>query len=286
MNSLKTFRNFSFAIGASLLLFSCSTARVASQINKSSYSSLSVEDKMLADTLIKNTLENEGLFTVIGGLKPMSGVTDMYLQIANPDTSLRGKAKITNTQSDDFKKLKRYQNIVNALQFGDLKYMIAPYAATQGDKRTIAISVHRTSLVDSLMNAEQEFFGQFGFVPGSSPEIIINTTEYEHRYNRYRAYGYLFGYPTHAVDFFTDASIIYDKTKTFVKRSFLQIPVYSSPSGRFVYAIEENKAKTPVDEAIMKRAAYHLEIYKQARTKFERPDGTVKYYDLLLSLLK
>lgn len=286
MKAYKLFRNTCWIVIMALLLASCSTVKHASNNDFYNYAKLSEEDKKLADTLIKNTLENEGLFTVIGRLKPMSGVKDLYLQITTADTSMRGKANITSTQSDDFKLLKSYQKVVNTLKFGDLKYMIAPYAATQGDKRTIAISVHRTSLIDSLLKAEQAFFGQFGFVPGTSPEILIATTEYEHRYNRYRAYGYLFGYPKHAVDFFTDASITYDKTKTFVKRSFFQIPVYSSPSGRFVYAVPENQSAKPIDEAIKQRAAYYLEKYKAERSKFVRTDGTVKYYELLLSLLK
>ncbi|WP_378988533.1 hypothetical protein [Pedobacter lithocola] len=247
---------------------------------------MSQTDKQLADTLIKKVLDNEGLFTVVSGLKPMSSVTELYLKITTADTLRRGDRRITDTTSEDLKKLKRYQQIVNSLNFGDLKFMISPYRITQKDSRPIQITVNRRSLVDSLLKAEQSFFGQFGFVPGTSPEILVNTTEYEHKYNRFRAYGYLFGYPEHAVDFFTVASISNDKTGVFVKRDFFQIPVFSAIRGHFVYAVPQGYKPDEVDSTILNRAKFYLLQYEKVRKKFQRADGSVEYYKLLKKLIK
>lgn len=274
------------ALFLALLLASCSGTKHATMNNRTPYKKLSSDDKRLTDTLIKKVLDNEGLYTVVSGLKPISSVTELSLKITNADTLQRGKSKITDTASADLQKLKRYQNIVNSLDFGDLKWMISPYRLFQKDIRTMQISIHRQSLIDSLLHVQQPFFGQFGFVPGTKAEILVNTTEYEHQYQRFRAYGYLFGYPDHAVDFFTDAAISNDKTGVFVKRNFLQIPVFSASKGRFVYAVPEGYKQTAVDSAIATRAHFNLLHYQKIRKKFQRPDGSVQYYKLLKKLIE
>lgn len=274
---LKLFAVFVMAI----LSVSCSTTK-----HHNTYKRLSVADRQLADTLLKKVLDREGLFTVIGRLKPMSSVTELYLKLTTADTLKRGQSKITDTTSEDLKKLKRYQQIVSALNFGDVKLIISPYRITQKDNRLMQISICRKSLADSLLTAQQQFFGQFGFVPGTSPEILINTTEYEHKYQRFRAYGYLFGYPEHAVDFFTAASIENDKTGVFVKRDFFQIPVFNAERGHFVYAVPQGYKATEMDSAILNRAKYNLSRYKTIRQKFERADGSVQYYKLMKKLLR
>lgn len=272
-------------ISITLLTASCSSIRVSDNTQyKNSYLNLSIEDKQLADTLIKKVLDNEGIYTVISGLKPMSSVTELYLEIAAEDTLLRGKAKVTDTNSKDINKLNRYQRILNTLKFGDLRFMISPYRANQKKQRVMQISVHRKSLIDSLLHADQSFFGQFGLIPGTSPEILVNTIEYEDKYNRFRGYGYLFGYPEHAVTFFTDASISESKTGLFVKRDFLEIPVFSPGKGHFVYAVPKEYKGNQIDSNILKRAKYYLLQYRALRKKYQRRNGSVRYYDLLVRL--
>lgn len=269
-----------------IVMVSCGSTRITQLNGQVPYKKLSIDDKQLADTLIKRVLDNEGLYTVMGRLKPMSSVTELYLNITTGDTLARGNRKITDTASDDLKKLKQYQKVVNSLKFGDLKFMISPYRMNQKEMRPMQISIHRQSLVDSLIKAEQSFFGQFGFVPGTSAEILVNTTEYEHKYNRFRAYGYLFGYPEHAVDFFTEASISNDKTGVFVKRDFFQIPVFSAAKGHFVYAVPLGYRSTVIDSTILNRAKFSLAVYEQMRKKFQRNDGSIQYYKLLKKLIR
>lgn len=276
---------FSLVFAASFFSSCGGTRELLVKKSKSAYKELDAEEKRLADTLIKRVLDNEGLFTVMGRLKPMSSVTELNLKLANPDTANRGAATVPSS-SADISKLMKYNKVVKVLKFDDLNFMISPYKITHQDNRGMQISVNRPTLVDSLLTAKSSFFGQFGFAAGTSPEIVINTTEYEHKYARFRAYGYLFGYPDHAVDFFTAASISADKTGEFVKRSFIQIPVYSSSRGRFVYAVPLDYQPQQVDEGLRQRAAEALQHYTLIRQKFVRADGSVDYYHLLLKLLK
>lgn len=261
---------------------SCGTRRF---VVPGAYEALSAEDRQLADTLILKTLDNEGLYTVMSRLKPMSSVTDLYLSVAQADTSLKGGRNVVDPASKDLLKLQQYQRVVNALQFGDLRFVLAPFKMNQKEKRVMYVNVFRASLVDSLVKANQPFYGQFGFVPGTRPEILINTTEYEHKYDRFRSYGYLFGYPEHAVSFFVDAAISDDRAGKFVTRGFFQIPVYSRKNGHFVYAIPKDYTPAAVDSTIYKRAESSLEVYKALRAKYMRTDSTVRAYDLLRQLL-
>ncbi|TDQ12040.1 hypothetical protein [Pedobacter metabolipauper] len=252
-----------------------------------SYRTLSVEDRMLADTLIKAVLENEGLYTVSGKLKTISSVSNLYLKIADADPVASGKREVTDTASADFKKLKHYQYLINALNFGDLRFSISPFKLHTKEERTMQITIHRISLMDSLVQANQEFYGQFGFSPGTDPELLINTTEYEDKNNRFRSYGYLFGYPEHAVTFFLEAAKHEEKNKgELLKRDFFQIPVYSGKTGHFVYAVPKGYQATSIDSAIYKRAEYTLERFKKERAKHLRKDGTVQYYELLLAMIR
>lgn len=268
----------------SFFILSCGSQRYIASAPGRAYEKLDAADKILADTLIMKALDNEGLYTVTGRLKPMSSVTDLQLIIAQKDSTLKGTRDITDLNSKDLAKLKRYQRVVNALQFPDLKFIIAPYRITNGNKRLMHINLYRPSLIDSLVRANQTFYGQFGIVNDSQPEIIISLTEYESAYERFRSYGYLFGYPEHAVSFFVNASITSDQTKQFVQRDFFQIPVYSNKTGHFVYALPKGTKPGITDSVLYKRAAFYLEKYRLMRKQNVQKNRLLKPYQLLKDL--
>lgn len=274
---------FQYCIIVVLLITSCSAPRFT--VNKA-YKKLSTEEKSIADTLIMKALDNEGLYTVLGRLKSMSTVRDLRLSIAQKDSSIKGAASVTDINSSDLLKLKKYQRVVNALDFGDLKFIMSPFKISQNGQRYIQINLYRRSLIDSLISVNQSFYGQFGFVSGTQAEILINTTEYESKYDRFRSYGYLFGYPEHAVNFFVDASISNDQTGVFVKRNFFQIPVHSNLKGHFVYAMPLDSKPGLIDSAIYKRAEHSLNIYRSLRKEYMKPDSSFKAFALLNKLLK
>lgn len=258
-----------------------STAKTAKKL----YYSLSEADKKIADTMVKEILDNEGLYTVISGLKPISSVMNLSLMIGRKDTLTAGNRKITDTASNDYKKLAQYQRIVDVLQFGDLKFVMSPFKMQIKGQRIMQINVYRQQLVDSLLTANPEFYGQFGFVPGTDGTLLINTSEYENKYDRFRSYGYLFGYPEHAVTFFVEAGISEDQKGKFVKREFYQIPVFSTEKGHFVYALPKDTSPGAVDTLIRNRAVYALNYYKTIRPAYLRKDGSLRAYELLNKLL-
>lgn len=286
--SMTHFRNIISLICFVVAISGCGTAAKFPGGKQSSfrYKDLSLADRQLADTLIKNALDNEGLFTVISGLKPISSVSNLTFLIAQKDTLAKGPREVTDTSSTDYRKLIQYQRIVRALQFGDLKFVMTPFNMNRNGNRTMQINVYRQSLVDSLLTANPQFYGQFGYVPGTNGALVINTTEYERKADRFRSYGYLFGYPEHAVTFFIAASVAQDEKKKMVERDFFQIPVFSGPTGHFVYALPKNSKPSPADLLIKTRASHALAQYKELRRMYVRPDSSLKAYDLLIHLIK
>jgi hypothetical protein len=128
--------------------------------------------------------------------------------------------------------------------------------------------VCRQSMVDSVIQVHQSFFGQWGFTPGVDPHTFITAIEFEEKHDRFRAYGYLFGYPEYAVDFFVNADKEFEKTKQFVKRDFFHIPTFDRPDGHFTYAIPKGHRPTQIDSTLYRRGVRTLASYKKAREKF------------------
>lgn len=133
---------------------------------------------------------------------------------------------------------------------------------------------------------DQAFWAQWGFVPNTNPAVILTANEFEERLDRYRGYGYLFGYPEHAITFFVEAARTEDSTKQFVERDFFQIPVFSSQTGHFTYAIPKGYTPTEVDSALYRRATATLQRYKAVRPHFISQDGRLNASELLRELLK
>lgn len=267
---------FYFTLLVSALLTGCGALQKTGRISATpaqTYRTLSAADQALADTLIKNVLDNEGLFTVISRLKPISSAGDIRLCLSDTATA-------------DHQKYQRYQRIVNVLQFGDLRFVISPFRMHEGGQRMIQINVYRQSLVDSMVLANNNFYRQLGYVAGGDARLIINTTEYEEKLVRFRSYGNLFGYPPHAVDFFVAAEQTKAQTGKFVERDFYQIPVYSKEKGRFVYALAKGSRPNDADSAIKARAAFSLSLYRSARRKYVNRDSTLRAYELLKRLLR
>ena len=244
---------------------------------------LSPADQLLADSLLTVALDNEALYTLLGDLKPLSSVATLYLPLARPDSvpATRHRAFDAGQRQAALAKLDRYQRAVNALRFRDLRFVLLPFRQADKERRVVQINVYRESGVRRLVADNQEFFGQWGFAPDVEPAVLLTAIEYEDRPLRYRAYGYLFGYPRAAVDFFVAAGEQQRPGQPVVPRRFFQIPVFSGKEGHFVYALPKDQAPTDLDSALYQRALPVLERYRQLRPRYQRPDGTLRATELL-----
>jgi hypothetical protein len=96
------------------------------------------------------------------------------------------------------------------------------------------------------------FFGPYGLSPASDPLETLMAVEYDQTTARLRGYGYLFGYPDYAVDFFVEASDAQKAGGAFVERDFISLPTFLGER-HFVYAAP--KGHQPNDADLQLRAA-------------------------------
>ncbi len=115
---------------------------------------------------------------------------------------------------------------------------------------------------------------------------MVSTVENQEQILRLRAYGHLFGYPDYAVDFFVEAYHQHQQTKSFVERDFFQIPVFTSKTGRFVYAMPKVHTPTETDSSLYRRALKVLDSYKEVRTDYFNADSTFQSLKLIRKLGK
>ena len=117
----------------------------------------------------------------------------------------------------------------------------------------------------------------------AEPRFNFDYNEYEKKYERWRSYGYLFGYPSYAVDFFVAAGKSEDSTKLFVKRDFFAIPVFAGETGHFTYAIPKGYLPSSIDSSIYNKAIPTLNKYKRARIMYTK-NGQTKAFKLFKKL--
>jgi hypothetical protein len=243
---------------------------------------LEAADRALADSLLAHALDNEALFTLAGPLKPISSVHALRLRVARPAHVPPGTRDVVHADSPELARMERYQRVANVLHCGSVRMVVVPYRAAHDSLRTVQISAVDAVLLDSVIHRDRVFWGQWGIVPGSDPAVVVAVTESGEAYDRFRGYGYLFGYPEHAVSFFVEAAREgAARGGQLIERDFLHIPVHSRQTGRFVYAVPRGHTPGPDDEEIRHRAAAILAEYEMRRSRYVNPDGTLRASDLL-----
>jgi hypothetical protein len=252
-----------------LILVSCSTKQALyKSINKEDF------DKALADSVLAYALDHEALYSLADTLKPISSVKFLRFNIAK-DSTMRDGDKIITTNDSLLKKIETYQKVCKALSKGDFEFILMPFARTEKTTRNLEIYLVRKSRLSSMLKTHSSFFGQWGFTPSTNAAVILTAIEYESRFDRNRAYGLLFGYPSYAVDFFVESTKKQDADleKKLVARDFFAIPVFAGNKGYFTYAMPKGYQPTQVDSTLYKKAAQTLNKYKNLREEYKTADG-------------
>ncbi len=239
----------------SAFLNGCNTEHYAL---KKSYNKLTPEKKVLADSILLYALDHEALYTLADTLKPMSSVKFYRWPVH--------RKNITGHDSL-VKMIEAAQEITHALSKGDFQFVLNPYKYSDSIYRNMEIYVIRKKRLENMIRAHEDFYLSLGINAYSLPATTLAITEYGDKYDRWRSYGYLFGYPDHAVDFFVQAGKEQDSTLQFVKRNFFQIPVFAGDRGYFTYAIPENYIPADADSLIYEKALETLLIYNKIRNK-------------------
>ena len=236
----------------------------------------------LADSILKIGLDSEALYTLVSDIKPMSSLISLTLPI-DIDSSEMIKGHVINLEKNFnyIQKIKRYTSLLKGLDLEDLDFVMVPYNIKPKSNKLFQVNVIRRSRLQQVINEHQDFFAYMGIVPETDSGIVISIIENQEQILRLRAYGYLFGYPDYAVDFFVEANDQSEKTNLLVKRDFFQIPVFKRKDGYFVYAMPKDHIPTETDSTLYNRSIKVLDKYKNMRPKYFNTDSTFQSLKLI-----
>jgi hypothetical protein len=225
-----------------LLLGPAASASSASQASSCfPFEQLSPVLQEKADAMLLRALDGEALYTIAGGLKPMSsGFVSASIKVDAPDLAAAEEARqilaLFTCGPDIVAGMHHFANVF------------------QGTRAIEAVVFHRGSL-RTLLEKKRAFFAPYGLSPSSDPMEVVMAVEYDPTVARLRGYGYLFGYPDHAVDFFATAAQTQrdEEAKTgkgtLVPRDFFNLPT-ARGENRFVYAVPKGHDPNAEDQAL------------------------------------
>jgi hypothetical protein len=218
------------------------------------------ELRQKASDILWKMLDSEGLYTVIGNLKPMSsGFASVW--------------KDANLLSDPASR--ELSEIVATFQCGRIisSGQIPFSKVTEGKRYFDAFVFNHTSL-SKLLTSQSSFFTPLGFYPefAQNPLALVMGIERETPPSRGKGLGLLFGYPEPAVNFFVSAQDEGNKNGTLIPRDFRQVATYASETGNFVYAVPKGAPMTEDDKRIRAEAGKILSAYRERRKRFFGPD--------------
>lgn len=266
-------------------VISCNSTRNTVVKFEDSVALSSLEQRQI-DSLLQWGLEHEALYTLWANIKPISSLSSYTLlnldSIKKPGTTFH----IASSKSGGVDGLYDFQktvNRLNQLNIPDLTFVFVPNSWGD-DMRFVQLTVARRSVLNKVLEKKSSFFGPLGLVAGAEPHVVVSVIENLHRDERHRGYGYLFGFPDYAIDFFIKAGIQKEETGEFVERNFFRIPVYDG-IGSFVYAYPKDYTPTiETDSILYYKSEKVLNDYKAIRGKYLRNDSTLRAYDLLKDL--
>lgn len=212
------------------------------------------EQRAEAEALLLRAMDREALYTLIGGIKPMSsGISGMRM---NVDT-------LPWQEAERLRQLSRIFDVP-----GEIEATVQPFWRINDRERFLELVVFHRPSFQATVRAEMGTFGFYGVTPSSEPVQVLLLTDVDQTPRRNRAYGYLFGYPEYAVDFFVRAEESRRRDGQFVQRDFLHIPTFESPTNRFVYAVPKCHTLRPEDLALRERSAPIFAYYQHLRPQY------------------
>lgn len=205
-----------------------------------------------AEALLLKALDGEALYTIASDIKPMSsGFVSMQIKVAAPDVA----------------EAEAVRQILAAWTCGDrLIARLHHFSAVYDGARPLEGVVFNTHAMRAMIGRRASFFAPYGITPSADPTEALLAIEYDQTTARLRGYGYFFGYPEYAVDFFAKAADDEKATKQFTARDFVSLPTVSGER-RFVYAVEKDHQQNDADRALAARVNVVYQDYVARRKK-------------------
>ncbi|MBC7796070.1 MAG: hypothetical protein H7Z37_04265 [Pyrinomonadaceae bacterium] len=295
---IKKFRfDFCVFIFCCLICFAETKAQDAVRSECFPFEKLSAGERKKAEDLLLKALDGEALFTIAGGLKPMSsGFASFQVRVALPRQSddeaekirksfeskkpeeLKDdeKAKLnaatqTLERRDSLQKIDETRRILQTFRCGGQDEIFADvehFAKIFDGKRYLEAIVFSRPRLRRMLAEKNDFFSRWGITENAEPLQVLYAVETDETKARFGGYGYLFGYPDYAVRFFVEAATEEDLTGKFVERSFYSIPTFANETNNFVYAVSKTHTENETDRNLKQKAAAILAEYKRRRAEY------------------
>lgn len=262
------------------------------------------EQRKKAEQLLLKALDGEALYTIAGGLKPMSsGFQSSQLQVALPrisvaeaettikelgakkpeelskeETPRLNRAKQTIERQQTLEKINETKAIFEKWRCGNDFYAdVQHFAQVFEGKRYYDTVVFSRPSLRKMITEKIDFFSRIGITPNSHPLEVLYAVEYNDTSQRFGGYGYLFGYPDYAVRFFVEANDDEKFTGKFVERDFVSLPTIAGEN-RFVYVVPKGHVQNEADKALRAKAEKIFTEYKRRRDEYigDRKKGVVE----------
>ncbi len=148
--------------------------------------------------------------------------------------------------------------------FADVRHFREPH----GERLYAEGAIWNRPALERLLENRAAFFSRFGLTPSAHPLEVTLAVEYDETVARYQGYGYLYGYPEYAVEYFSEAETTRERTDTRVSRDFYSIPTFSRPAGAFAWAVPKGHVENDTDREILSKANAVLEDYRRRRERY------------------
>lgn len=234
-----------------------------------------------AEALVLAAGDREALYTLDGGLKPLSSDVASFSWTVAP--------RVDVAAADT---LARWRAATDALTCGDLVFAVQVFGAVFPGRgadsvRSASVAVAHRRALDATIGRHAEFFAGLGITPGQPLGEVLALVDAGPRAARWRGYGLLFGYPEAAVDFFVAAGLRGDSTRTIEPRDFRRLPTWrksapAAPGGdslsSFVYAVPKGAPMSPADSALVREVTPRYASYRAWRDGAPRTGGDALAY--------
>ncbi|MAC18092.1 MAG: hypothetical protein CMJ23_00140 [Phycisphaerae bacterium] len=248
-------------LGAACLLGGCASSRPDATAAWRPTEESSSLDPLL---ILREAADHEALYTLAGGLKPMS--TGIW----------RGSFSVEDPDLTDLREARRALAVLrNDAWYADVQVFNREH---DGERAAHGFVVHRRALA-RMIERHEAFWNPWGITSGTHPSEVVAVVDRMPRADRWRGYGYLFGYPDHAVDFFVESGLAAEDGREVgpgKDREFIQIPTQAADSGRFTYAVPPGHVPTITDRRLAQEAERILAAYAGRRPSMQNVPTTVE----------
>jgi hypothetical protein len=220
--------------------------------------------------LVLAALDGEALFTVAGGIKPVSSGFWKTSIVTAEDVSTEVSGPVAGPRSPpDLSAVDLVRRHLATLCDDALWWGVLPFAEVHEGRRHLHAYVVDRAAMAATLTRRADFFAPLGLGAASEPAEVLAIVERLPRAARFRGYGLLFGYPDQAVEFFVAADTVGEQQPSGVApRTFRSIPTFASATGRFVYAVPPDHQPGPDERELAARCEEVLAGYRDDRPRW------------------